>query len=105
VRDRLETQVHRRVLPSEFRGTRIVEVPVDASGPLAGSTLAQLRLPPHTLVVAIERQSQTIIPRGDSELRNGDRLQILVRDDAIAALHEHLANAQLVGGATRRPPT
>ena len=99
MRDRLETQVHRPVLPGEFRGTRIVEVTVDSSGPLAGSTLAQLRLPPDMLVVAIERQSQTIIPRGDSELQNGDCLQILVRDDAIAALHEHLANVRAPGDA------
>ena len=51
------------------------------------------------LVVAIERQNQTFVPRGDSELRNGDCLQILVRDDAIAALHEHLANARGPGEA------
>lgn len=89
--DRLETQRQRPIPPSELRGTRIVEVSVDSSSPLPGISVAQLRLPPDTLVVGVVRGSQTLIPRGDTQLKNDDRLQILVRDDAIVALHEHLA--------------
>ena len=40
------------------------QVTVDSSGPLAGLTLAQLRLPPDTLVVAIERQKRNDHPSG-----------------------------------------
>jgi chloride channel protein, CIC family len=97
VLDRLESQKHRPVMPGELRGTRIVEVPVDSSGPLTGLRIAQLRLPPDMLVVAIVRLSDTLIPRGDTDLKTGDCLQILVRDDAIATLHEHLASLRRTG--------
>jgi len=93
--DRLETQTHRPVPRSELRGTRVVQVSVDPGGRLVGKTLAELHLPGDMLVIGIDRQSETIIPRGDSELRPGDRLEILVRNDAIGALHEHLASGTL----------
>jgi Trk K+ transport system NAD-binding subunit len=90
--DRIESQTHRPIVPSDLRGTRVVEVPVEPSSVLAGQTLNRLQLPPDTLVVAIQRGSETIIPRGDTRLGEGDCLQILVHDDAIASLHEHLAS-------------
>jgi CIC family chloride channel protein len=90
--DRIESQTHRPIVPSDLRGTRVVEVPVEPSSVLAGQTLNRLQLPPDTLVVAIQRGSETIIPRGDTRLGVGDCLQILVHNDAIASLHEHLAS-------------
>lgn len=90
--NRVESQTHKPALPSDLRGTRIVEVPVESGGVLDGRTVAQLQLPPDTLVVTIQRDSETIIPRGDSRLCAHDSLQILVRDEAIASLHEHLAS-------------
>ena len=99
---RIESQTHRPIVPGDLRGTRIVEVPVQAGSILLGQSLSQLHLPPETLVVAIERQSETIIPRGDTRLQEGDCLQILVRDEAIARLHEHLASVSppLATGST-----
>ena len=87
---RVESQTHRPVLPSDLRGTRLVELTLQSGNALVGKSLVELHLPPETLVVAIERQSETIIPRGDTRLEDADRLQILVRDDRIAELHEHL---------------
>ena len=92
--DRIQSQTQRPILPSDLRGTRIVEVPVESGNVLVGRTIAQLQLPPDTLVVSIVRKSETVIPRGDTSLQDGDALQILVRDEAIAALHEHLASLQ-----------
>ena len=48
--------------------------------------------PADALVVAVERESETVIPRGDTQLRAGDCIQVLVRDKAIVDLHEHLAS-------------
>jgi chloride channel protein, CIC family len=90
--NRIESQTRRPILPAELRGTRIVEIPVEAGSILAGQSLLELGLPPDMLVVAIERHAETIIPRGDTQLQAGDCLQILVRDEAIAGLHEHLAS-------------
>jgi hypothetical protein len=89
--DRLETQHQRPILPRELRGTRIVEVAVPPGGPLAGRSLATLRLPSNALVIAVERGQKTVIPRGNTQLLGGDHLMILVQNDAVAQLHEHLA--------------
>ena len=80
------------MLHSDVRGTRIVEVPVESGGVLVGRTIAQLQLPIDTLVVSIVRRAETVIPRGDTSLQDGDALQILVHDEAIALLHDHLAS-------------
>jgi CIC family chloride channel protein len=89
---RIESQTHKPALPSDLRDTRIVEVPVESGGVLDGRTVAQLQLPPETLVVTVQRGDATIIPRGETPLRADDRLQILVRQDEIDSLHEHLAS-------------
>ena len=90
--DRIQSQTHRPMLHSDVRGTRIVEVPVESGGVLVGRTIAQLQLPIDTLVVSIVRRAETVIPRGDTSLQDGDALQILVHDEAIASLHDHLAS-------------
>jgi CIC family chloride channel protein len=89
---RLESETHKPALPSDLRGTRIVEVPVESGGVLVDRSIMQLQLPPESLVVTIQRGTETIIPRGDTLLRAHDCLQILVHEDAIVSLHEHLAS-------------
>ena len=93
VLDRLEDQRHRPVVPADLRGTRVVEVTVPPGGAVAGRRLAALGLPREALVIAVQRGAETLIPRGDTELRAGDRVAVLVRDDAVAELHRHLASA------------
>ena len=88
---RIETQRQRPVLPQELRGTRFVEVKVEPGTVLAGRRLAELKLPPDTLVVAVERGQETVVPRGSTQLLAGDRVLIHVRDEAVAELHERLA--------------
>lgn len=89
--DRLEHQTQRPILRSDLQGMRVVELSVASGSPLAGRTVAELRLPLDTLVVAIIRGADTLMPRGDTQLQKNDCVQILVRDSAIAKLHEHLA--------------
>ena len=90
--NRLESETHKPALPSDLRGTRIVEVPVESGGALEDRSIAELQLPPVSLVVTVQRGAETIIPRGDTRLQPRDCLQILVHEDAIATLHEHLAS-------------
>ena len=91
VRHTLETQRGRSVPLRALRGMRVVEVPVENGSPLAGLQIRDLDLPGATLVGAIERDKETIVPRGDTRILNGDRLHILARDDVIAELHERLS--------------
>ncbi len=88
---RIETQRQRPVMPQELRGTRFVEVKVESGTVLDGRRLSELELPRDTLIVAIERGQQTVIPSGSTRLEGGDRVLIHVRDDAVAELLERLA--------------
>ena len=98
---KVEAQRHRPVLPRELRGARLVEVLVEPGSPLQGKRLRDMGLPSDTLVVAVERDDETVVPRGDTDLRAGDRLQILVGEDAVGRLHEHLASLK---DRPTRPP-
>jgi CBS domain-containing protein len=93
--ERVESQTRQPIRPGDLRGTRLVEVLVDAGGPLVGRTVAELHLPRDMLVVAVHRRAETLIPRGDTRLLAGDSMQILVRDEVISTLHEHLASLPL----------
>ncbi|MDQ2786060.1 MAG: chloride channel protein [Chloroflexota bacterium] len=105
----LETQRRRPVPAEELRGTQLVEVTVDERSPLAGQFLRDLRLPSDTLVITIERDGQTIIPRGITRLLPGDRAMILVQSTQLNELHAHIAamapkkNA-IDGDAPQGPP-
>ncbi|MFQ5740596.1 MAG: chloride channel protein [Acidobacteriota bacterium] len=64
-------------------GAEFVEIPVSADSPVVGSTLAQLNLPKDCVIVAIRRNSKTVIPRGSTRLEAGD--QITAFTEAISA--------------------
>ncbi len=53
-----------------------------------GCCLRDIPLPEGTLVAAIQRGSHTMVPRGSTELRSGDRLLIIGETEPIAALYE-----------------
>jgi len=63
---------------------------------VAGQQIKDLRLPTSTLVGAIERNGEIIVPRGDTRIQKGDRLHILATSGAIAELHERLASLSKV---------
>jgi Trk K+ transport system NAD-binding subunit len=74
--------------PLESRTRRLrIELPPDA--PVIGQTLRELHLPESCIITAIFRQNQIVIPRGDTRLAAGDRLEVLV-DSADAEHVEQL---------------
>jgi CIC family chloride channel protein len=91
VLDSVETQRGGHVPAQDLRDTRLVEVSVGASSPLAARRVADLPLPPDSLIVTVHRDHRTVIPRGETVLQAGDRLTILVREEAVTDLHERLA--------------
>lgn len=55
----------------------IQEFPVPADSPAVGKTLAELRLPPKTRLVAISRKQFVSLPRADSHIEAGDVVILL----------------------------
>ncbi|MEZ4605738.1 MAG: Trk system potassium transporter TrkA [Deinococcales bacterium] len=52
--------------------------------------IRDLGTPPQSLIGAILRKSQVIIPRGDTEIKPGDHLFIVTTPDNVGAVHEWL---------------
>jgi len=57
--------------------TRVIEFTVDKGSPFAGVKVADLKLPPHCLLVLVERGRRLIIPKGDLKLEVGDHITLL----------------------------
>jgi len=60
-------------------GAKAVVFRLGKNSPWAGKRLAELNLPEGSLVVAIERETQSVLPRGSTELRVGDLLTVLAK--------------------------
>jgi NhaP-type Na+/H+ and K+/H+ antiporter len=58
--------------------TALLEVTVARGARVAGKTLALARLPRGVLVVSLRRDGMTVVPRGDTELRPGDVVTVVV---------------------------
>lgn len=57
----------------------ITEVELDRDSPAVGKTLFELKLSGETLVVAIVRGDDVIIPRGNNQLHVGDHLLVMTK--------------------------
>ncbi len=80
-------------------GIEIQEFPVPAGAPAVGKSLSELRLPPHTRLVAISRDSFVSLPRANSTIEEGDVVILLSdKENFDAALEAFGAK----GGGSRR---
>lgn len=70
--------------------TVLLESQVEAGSPLAGKCLREMRLPAETLVVSIQREGITIMPRGDTQIHPGDLLMVLTGADHEQQVREFL---------------
>lgn len=65
------------LIPAAEGKVNITEVKLPPSAPVAGKTLRELALPPDCLVAVVLRNGDAVVPRGDTELRSGDRLVVI----------------------------
>jgi trk system potassium uptake protein TrkA len=65
---------------------RVLEMVVTPSSKIGGRTLKRANLPQNTLVAAMVRGDETIIPHGDTMVEVGDTLVIFARTEAIPRL-------------------
>ena len=61
-----------------------LEIPQDS--PISGKTLGELNLPASSVIVSITRDGELIIPRGNTQILNGDKVMVLCSNDTISQL-------------------
>lgn len=84
----LENRFYRTpALPPE---TSFFEARVGVGSPLAGQTLAEAGFPPHTLVVSLLRDGESIFPGGSTRLEVGDVLMLATDPAGESAVRAHL---------------
>lgn len=73
--------------------SRYVEMEIEPGSPPDGRAVRDLKLPETSLVVAIQRGHQTIVPHGSTVLQAGDRITLIVTDENIPALKASLGRS------------
>jgi trk system potassium uptake protein TrkA len=85
---------------------RLLEYRVDADSPLITDSLADLKLPPGSLVVAVRRGDQFFIPTGGTRLMAGDKAIVMGTPGAMADVQRRVTpgmdggrqNVTIIGG-------
>ncbi|HHW09932.1 MAG TPA: potassium/proton antiporter [Firmicutes bacterium] len=81
--DMLPQTVQPLELNAENINSVLAQIFVEPDSFAAGRELVELKLPPETLVVLIERNNQYIVPTGRTRLEAGDRLTLLGNSQVI----------------------
>jgi trk/ktr system potassium uptake protein len=71
-----------RLLQFEGGTAHLVEVTLAEDSPAADVAIADLGIPRDATVVAVVRDDRLVVPRGDTVLRSGDEVLVLVTADA-----------------------
>jgi trk system potassium uptake protein TrkA len=82
-----------RLFSLEGGRARLAEVTLADGSPADGQQIAELGVPRDATVVAVLRNDQVIVPRGDTVLRIGDEVIVLVTDESEEAVRELLVAA------------
>jgi len=70
------------LFPADEGRVHVTEIVLDRAAPAVGRCLNELDLPPGSLIAAVIRDGQTLVPQGDTQLLVADRLILI-------ALPEH----------------
>ncbi len=66
----------------------VIEFSVQPGSRIAGRTLAEIDFPEHSLVGAVMRGDEVIIPSGQVALAPGDKVTVLALPDAVKAVEK-----------------
>ena len=72
-------------------GAEVVEYPVLDDDAIVGLRTRELELPREALVSVIVREGEALLPRGSTRIAGGDRLHVLVRQEAAPEVRDLLA--------------
>jgi trk/ktr system potassium uptake protein len=82
-----------RLLSFEGGRARLAEVRLADGTPVDGKTIEQLGIPRDATVVAVLRKERLIVPRGDTMLRAGDEVIVLVTSESEDEVNRLLTGA------------
>ena len=71
-----------RLLAFEGGKAKLAEVTLAEGSPAAGKEIAQLGFPRDATIVALIRDERVVVPRGDTIVRAGDEVLVLVTNNA-----------------------
>ena len=89
------------LFPAANGSLEVVEVLVPDEAPCVGRTLSSLALPASTLIAAISRGKDEIVPNGKTTLAAGDRMLVVTRHDSFAEVMAYLTGG--IEWAVRQP--
>lgn len=84
----------------------MIEGVVEKDSPLEGRKISELNLPPQTIVLAVVRNGELLIPRGDTVLGTGDKVVLIGTPETIEDVQPYLKrsvdvrNVTIIGGGT-----
>jgi trk system potassium uptake protein TrkA len=75
-----------------FRGgnLELVRLAVPGNSPADGKRISDLHLPRHCVIVALEREGDVIVPDGETSIRAGDAMLIVMQPGATKELRNQL---------------
>lgn len=82
----VDTSVIKQVLTINQGDSSISEIMLPENYRLDGKKLSQLRIPTDAVIISVIRDQQTIIPRGNTELKSGDKVLVLSTNKVIPTL-------------------
>ncbi len=66
----------------------VIEFIVENTNDLAGKAIREMKMPADSLVLAVTRDKQSIIPDGNFLIRSGDSMVVISSKDCIAEIHD-----------------
>lgn len=78
-------------------GTVLIEQRLPEDSPVTGRTIAEVRWPAGTVILAIQRSDELIFPEGETRLQVGDQVSALVNPEGADALQGFLARPAAAG--------
>lgn len=76
------------IIPVGYGRAQIVEVQIPGNAPSAGKKLWEIELPKEVIIGCVLRGDQTLIPRGDTRIHEGDTLVVISGNgQELAAVH------------------
>ncbi|MGE0639043.1 MAG: H(+)/Cl(-) exchange transporter ClcA [Thermoanaerobaculia bacterium] len=82
----LERELHREKKTEALDGALMLELDLLPEAPFVGRRVSDLGLPQGCLIVTLERRHHHVVVTGDTELRAGDRLHVVVAPEAADAV-------------------
>jgi len=79
--------------------TVMLETRIEKDSPLAGKALRELSLPSGTLIISVQRDGATVLPRGNTTLFPGDVATFITNPDNEAPLRDYLSQSEIISRA------